>query len=178
MMNVWIRRMVACGAVVTSGTASSACGDAGGPTDPGPPTAYDLSIELVSMHVLGDCEDTDGNPGEINWQVTVNGPNGHFAQARPGAEFPDRSSAQRYHDGSTVAVNQTLALTNVSDADVPYVRIHLQATEWDPDGPDPDMDRIGVTNTISPGRGATQFVGLGTYSCGLQLQYMPTWNAR
>lgn len=177
-------RMHRFGAVAMIFAGVSACSsDDGGPTGPGgtpEPAAYDLTVDLQRLYVRGDCEDKDGNPGEFNWLVTVSVTSSLNARIGSNGQYPSENTVIKYHDDFVDELGLDLTISDIPAAVADDAVITFQAIEWDPDGPDADMNDVEVTNQVLPGHdGGTHFAGIGfTSACALRLQYVPNWTPR
>lgn len=155
---------------------AAACAGAD-PTGPAAPTAYDVTVAIETIYVLGDCEVRDGNPGEFDWRVTLSLPLRRSASTAVGGDYPNRGGAASYADGQTITLaNTDVTLTGIPAADVEDLVLLFQVIEWDPDGPDPDMNDRSVVAPVLLGQdGARQLAGLGSSRCGLRFWYRPHW---
>lgn len=61
-----------------------------GPTPATPPTHYEVSVKMSSIHAIQDCESTPGNPGEFDVRLVVRKDDEFGNQVTVGSFGPDR----------------------------------------------------------------------------------------
>lgn len=143
-----------------------------------PVTAYDLFIELQKIHVIGDCEDTPGNPGEFAYSIVLAlSPTAYSVHETH--NFPDASGALPYSedDSPIVLAGTDVRLLGIPAEDTDMVALSFWVREHDPGGWDSDMPAEALVvvpfQTVNPPVG---FITIGRSSaCQLKLEYQAFW---
>ena len=155
----------------------------GSPSEPTSPTAYRLDVEITTIWVDGDCEDTPGNPGEFAWRayLQVTTPLGG-SDVEETNGFPAESGALSYSedDSPIVLSGIDLRIDDVPAQDVDEVLLTFSVVEWDPSGQDPDMAFVQTAGPIPLPSEVPHTHGLGVGSssaCMLRFWFETTWTA-
>ena len=150
------------------------------PADPDATLAYDLSIELTNIFVVGDCENAPGNPGEFAWRALaeVEVPMGVFDTYETDG-FPAEAGAETYsEDDSPVRLVGAFLLLPGIEADVTdQVNLQFSVIEWDQGSHDSEMQfrqvNVPVAFQLSP---ATRAVDVGDLNaCKLSFEFIIRW---
>lgn len=168
-------------AVALLGFAAAGCGSS--PTEPeaAAPATWTVNVELPRIYVVGDCEDTPGNPGEFAWRAYLNVPvplgDSDVVET---SGFPAEGGALPYsEDASPIVLADTeLSVTGVAPEDVGTVSLTFSVVEWDPSGQDSRM-AFRQSAVIIPGPSTTprlRAVDVGaSFDCRLSFEFEATW---
>jgi len=167
-------------AILTLGAVLFAAG-CGGDSPTGPPTHYDLFIELTKIYVIGDCEAAAGNPGEFAWRAQAqSGTAGAGYAEYETSGFPAEGGALPYSEDASPIVlgGADLSIDGIPADNVNDVLLTFSVVEWDGGTRDANMffeqasDFVpGPDSRVSP---RATYVGPSD-DCRLAFEYVSTW---
>ena len=156
-------------------------GACGGDSPTGPPTHYDLVVELTKIYVLGDCEAAAGNPGEFAWRAQAQSGTAGAGYAEYETNgFPAEGGALPYSedDSPIVLGGADLSIDGIPAENVDQVLLTFSVVEWDGGTRDANMFFEQASDFVpGPDRPAgprATYVGPSD-ECSLAFEYESTW---
>jgi hypothetical protein len=145
-----------------------------------------LSIEILQIFVIGDCESTAGNPGEFSYRGVVQlggiaGIPGPPPDEHETSGFPSEAGAvELSEDVSPVALaNADLTLMGVTADRVADVTLTFSVIEWDTGMQDPDMSFRIVEGQVpfDASRDLIRAIDVGaSNACRLSFEFLVHWS--